>query len=132
VSKKTTKKNVIIITDGTEHIQKIARLITDALKDSKVKICPADKFAGNDLLPADIFIIGCENPNPPSFEYLKEFLYHINLVSRKCGLYSIKEKTLKYLRGIVKDCEAKTSEPLLAANGEIKNSEIKKWLKNII
>jgi len=132
VSSKTSKKSAIIITDGTEQIQKIAGLISETMTDYKVRICPVDIFAGNDLLPSDTFIIGCENPDPPSFTYLKELLSHINLVSRKCGIYSIKEKSLKYLCGIVKDCEAKLSEPLLALNGEIKKTELKKWLKSMI
>jgi len=132
VSKKTTGKSAIIITDGTEQIQKIAVMISEAIVGYKVKIYPAEKFEGNALLPCDIFIIGCENPNPPSFAYLEELLSHINLASRKCGVYSIKEKTLKYLSGIVKDCEAKMPGPLFAANGEIKKTDIKKWLKEIV
>ena len=105
-------------------------MISGALNGFKVKICEAEKFSGTDLLPVNLFIIGCEKPNPASFGYLKEFLLHINLASRKCGVFSTKEKTLKYLCGIVKDCEADLGEPL-SVKDEIKNSALKKWLKEI-
>ena len=131
MGKKPAAKTVIIITDGTEQIHKIADLITAVMADCKVRICSAENFAGTDLLPSDIFIIGCEKPNPPSFAYLKEMLMHINLISRKCALFSTNEKTLKYLCKIVKDCEAQVTEPLFAKDGEIKKADIKKWLKNI-
>jgi len=125
-------KNALIITDGTELIQQAAKLISGMMTDVKVKICSADKFSGTDILPADYFIIGCENPKPDSFSYLEELLYHINLASRKCGLFSIKEKTIKYLLKMVKGCEADMCEPLLVVDGNIKAPEIKVWLKDLI
>ena len=125
-------KKVLIITDGTESIQPIARLISDALSGFKVKICTAEKFKGTDILPAGAFFIGCEKPNPPSFEYLEKILSHINLASRPCGVFSVKEKPLKYLCKIIKDSEADNLEPLLVSNGKIKKSAMEKWLKKII
>jgi hypothetical protein len=125
-------KKALIITDGSESIQLIARFISDALAGYKVKICPADKFTGTALLPADVFFIGCEKPNPASFAYLEEMLSHINLVSRKCGIFSIKEKTLNYLRSIIKDSEAGLGELLPAANSEVNKSAVKKWLEGLL
>jgi hypothetical protein len=126
----SAKKKALIITDGTEKIKDAAMMISGAL-DCKVKICEAEKFGGTEILPVNLFIIGCENPNPDSFAYLTEYLLHINLASRKCGVFSTKKKTLKYLCGIVKDCEADLGEPL-SVNDEIKKSALKKWLKGIL
>jgi hypothetical protein len=125
------KKKAIIISDGNEAIQSIARSIKDALSDIKTKIIPADKFAGNDLLGADIFILGCENPNPPSFTYIEDLLSHINLASRKCCIFSTSEKTIKYLKGILKTCEADLTQPYLTVKDKVKKSDVKSWLKGI-
>ena len=123
------KTKALIITDGNSDIQSIAHSIKDALQDISVKIVTADKFAGTDLLPVDIFILGCENPNPDSFAYLEDMLSHINLASRKCCIFSTTEKTIKYLKGIVKDCEAELTEPYLTVKDNFKKAEIKNWLK---
>jgi len=128
----SAKKKVIIITDGTQLIQSTAQSIKEVLTNCSVEICPADKFEGTALLPVDIFILGCEKPNPPSFAYLEKMLSHINLVSRKCGIFSVNEKSIKYLKGIVKDCEADLLEPFLVKDEKIHVSDIKKWLKEII
>jgi hypothetical protein len=128
----SAKKKVIIITDATESIQLVARSVKEVLTNCTVKICPADKFEGTALLPVDVFILGCEKPKPPSFSYIEEMLSHINLVSRKCGIFSVNEKSLKYLKGIVKDCEAGLLEPFLVKDGKIRASEVKKWLKEVI
>ena len=129
---KKVSKKALIITDGTELMQEIAGKISAAITDYNVKICPVDKFDGTDLLPAEIFIIGCEKAKPPSFAYLEEMLFHINLAARKCGLFSSNEKALKYLRSIIKDCEAGTGDSLLVEDGKIKKSQINNWLKSFI
>jgi hypothetical protein len=125
-------KKAIIITDGTESIQSIAKAISDLLNDYKVKIIPAEKFAGNDLLPANPFFIGCENPNPASFTYLEEMLSHINLASRKCGIFSTNEQTFEYLKNIINDSEADLYDPLLIINTEDINSKTGEWIGKLI
>ena len=125
-------KKALIITDGTESIQNIARLISDALKGFNVKLCSGENFEGTDLLPADVFFLGCEKPNPPSFDYLEKMLSHINLASRKCGVFSVTEKPLKYLCDIVKDCEADLGSTLHVVSEKIPVPELNKWVKGII
>jgi len=125
-------KKAIIITDGTESINSIAKLISGELTGFNIKIIPSDQFVGTDLLPVDTFFIGCENAKPASFAYLEEMLSHINLASRTCRIFSVNEKALKYLDNIVKDCEADTTEGLLALNGEVNNTALKSWLKVLI
>jgi enolase len=124
------KKNVLIVTDGTEAIDSTAQSIKKTLKDFKVKICPAAEFAGTDLLPAGIFFLGCEKDRRDSFSHLAEILAHINLASRKCGVFSTNEETLKYLKNLVTDCEAVLGDPLLVTETNALN--LKKWLKRII
>jgi len=125
-------KKAIIITDGTESIISLAQPIKKALAGFDVKICNADKFAGNDILPTDVFFIGCENPSPSSFAYLEDMLLHINLTPRKCGVFSVNQKSLKYLSGILKDCEAKLGETMLSSDGGYQQSDMNKWVKGIL
>jgi len=126
------KKKALIITDGSRAIRTTALLIKQSLDGYKVKIIPAKKFAGNDLLPMDLFFIGCKKPKPKTFEYLAQLLAHINLASRKCGLFGVNEKTLKYLTTIIADSEADYGEPLLAVPEEITQSTVNKWLNKLI
>jgi hypothetical protein len=124
------EKKVLIVTDSGEQLESAAQSIKNCLRDWSVKICPVQTFAGTDLLPARIFFLGCNTPDPQSFASLKEMLSHINLVSRKCGIFSANRESLDYLGGILKDCEAELGEPLLITNGN-DNSAIEEWLKGI-
>ena len=122
-------KKALIITDGTDSIQSIASVITRSLKGFKVKVCSAAEFEGTDLLPVDTFFLGCEKANPSSFAYLEDMLSHINLVSRKCGIFSSEEKALKYLIKIVKDCEADLADVMLVKLKENFAPAIEDWVK---
>ena len=126
------KKRVLIVTDGTDSIKAIADSIVSCLQGNDIKICPAEKFAGTDLLPAHIFFLGCEKPNPDSFLYLSQMLGHINLAGRRCGVFSNNGKALKYLSGLFKSSEAVLDELLIANAGKIKQADVKKWLKGIL
>ena len=128
----SAKKRILIVTDGTEFIQSLARAITNELPDYKTEICSGEVFAGTDLLPAETFFVGCEKPHPASFAYLTEMLEHINLAGRKCGVFSTNEKTLKYLQGLVKDCDAALTDPLLVSDGVLRAPVVKKWVKGIL
>lgn len=126
------KNKALIITDGTAKIENIAHSISSVLNDYSVKICAAQKFEGTDLLPADVFFIGCEKSSPSSFSYIEVMLSHINLASRKCGIFSVNEDTIKYLRGIVEDCDAALGSVLYVKNEEIDKSALKNWVETII
>jgi hypothetical protein len=123
------KKNVLIITDGTPETVKLAANIAGALKGNKVLTKTAAEFAGNDILPADAFFLGCENAVPDSFAYLTDLLKHINLAGRPCGVFSSgTKKTAGYLAGLVKDCEAALNPEFLTTSA----SDVKNWAQNII
>ncbi|AEF82842.1 hypothetical protein [Leadbettera azotonutricia] len=126
-------KTILIVSDETESASKMAEAIAAVLKGNKVTVKKAEAFTGTDLLPADSFFIGCEKPNPPSFGYLAELLQHINLAGRTCGIFapaaSGSEKAVKYLAGLLKDCEAALNpKPLLAENAK----DLKAWAESII
>jgi hypothetical protein len=127
-----SKKKALIITDGTKTIRSAALHIKESLEGYKVKICPAKRFIGTDLLAADIFFIGSKKAKPKSFTGLDEMLSHINLASRKCGIFSVSEKTINYLRGILEACEADLKEPLLVSEEEIKKSAVNKWINRLL
>jgi flavodoxin len=124
-----TKKNVLIVTDGASGTEKMAANIVETLKGNKVLVKTASEFAGNDILPADAFFLGCENPAPDSFAYITDLLKHINLAGRPCGVFSSgSEKTAGYLAGLVKDCEAALNPELLTGSA----SGIENWAQNVI
>ena len=124
------RKRVVIVTDGSEETSKMAKEISAALKSNEVTVKTAPDFLGNDLLPADAFFLGCEKPNPGSFTYLEEFLKHVNLAGRPCGVFSPNpEKTVKYLAGLVKDSEAVLHpESIFAGSG----ADLKKWANSVV
>jgi hypothetical protein len=123
-----TRKTVLIVTDGADSTTKIANDLAAALKGHKVSVKTASGFAGTDLLPADVFFIGCEAPGPASFSYLAELLRHINLAGRACGIFSSgTEKTVNYLSGLLGESEAALNpEPFLAG------LNLKAWAETIL
>ena len=124
------KKTVLIVTDGSAGVAKLAGEIAAALKGNKVSMKAASDFKGNDILPVDAFFLGCEKPRPASFAYLTDLLKHINLAGRPCGVFSSgSEKATKYLAGLVKDCEAALNpEPLVADDG----LDIGNWAQSVV
>ena len=124
-----TKKNVLIITDGSGEAAAMAAGIAAALKGNKVSIKEASAFKGNDILPADVVFLGCEKPRPASFTYLADLLKHINLAGRPCGIFSPgSEKAVKYLTDLLKDCEAALNPEPLVTSG----TDIGSWVQKIV
>ena len=122
-------KTVLIVTDGSLETVKMAAGIKTALKGNKVSVKTSSEFKGNDILPADVFFLGCEKPNPDSFIYLKDLLKHINLAGRPCGVFSPgSEKATKYLAGLVKDCEAALNPVHIAGSAK----GLGKWAKTVV
>jgi len=91
-----------------------------------VTILRGEDWAVTDLLPAEAFFLGCEEPDPPGFTVLAETLRHINLAGRPCGVFSAgSEGAWRYLAGLVRDCEAVLCPwPLQAGDPE----DLKGWL----
>ena len=120
---------MLIVTDDSEEVKKMAGQIAAAAKGHKVCLKTVAKFAGNDLLPAEVFFLGCEKPAPDSFAYLADLLKHINLAGRPCGVFSPgSKKAALYLAALVKDSEAALNpEPLLAGSAR----EVRTWVNRI-
>jgi len=124
-----SKKSVLILTDGAPKTEKMAAVIAETLKGNKVLAKTASEFAGNDILPADAFFLGCENPIPESFAYITDLLKHINLAGRTCGVFSPgTKKTISYLAALIKDCEAALNPEFLTGT----SPDIKNWARNVI
>ena len=121
---------MLIVTDGSGETAKMAAEIAAALKGNKLTVKTASEFIGNDILPAEVFFLGCEKPKPDSFVYLTDLLKHINLAGRPCGIFSPgSEKAAKYLAGLVRDSEAALNpEPLFTGSGKA----VKKWAETVI
>ena len=121
------KKRVLIVTDGTEPIEKAAKSIAGEITGCSVNILSSESFQGTDLLPADVFFIGCAAPKPASFGYLSQILSHINLAGRRCGVFSNNKDALKYLSDMVASCEAALGKPILIDenSADITNNSVK-------
>jgi hypothetical protein len=125
------KRNVLIVTDGTESTRKIGEKIAKVLKGNRVMIKKTPDLCGTDILPADVYFFGCESPHPPSFAYLEQVLLHINLAGRPCGLFSPQSlAALQYLATLVHDSElALKADPFLGAKSEDLAAWIQKTIK---
>ena len=124
---------VLIVTDENDSINQIAQILKSTLEacNYDVQICCANDFEGTDLLRSSAFFMGCNTPNPDSFSYIQEILDHINLASRRCGIFSVNEEALKYLRDILNDSEAVCKE-LLFVNEKTDEPAVEKWAKEIL
>ena len=128
-------KKIVIITDGTAPIQKVAESIAAAIGEYQgysATVIQGESFYGSDLLPAYAFFLGCEKPNPLSFFYIETLFEHINLAGRSCGIFSSKDKALKYLSLLVRDSEAAMGKPFLAKNGVADSNELHNWIQDIL
>ena len=124
------KKSILIVSDGTEKVNKMANDIAEALKGNNISLKDALSFRGTDLLPADVLFFGCEEPSPSSFDYLELLLQHINLAGRPLGIFSPDSKdALKYLSRISIASEAVLyPEPFITDNAG--NSKI--WAAKVL
>jgi hypothetical protein len=124
-------KTALIVVEGTEAIRKIAEQISAALTGYHTIIRPAESFEGTDLLPAHVFFLGCEAPEPASFAYLDQMLQHINLAGRPCGVFSTDKKALAYLAALIKASDANAGEALLIDDTGAASAAIPKWIQSI-
>jgi hypothetical protein len=97
-----------------------------------VSTTAAEKFSGEDLLPAHAIFVGCELPKPESFAYVEDIFAHICLAGRPCGIFSPNSKALKYLSGLIRASEASLGIPLLIQNEIHDKNELKKWVQGIL
>jgi len=123
----SVEKTALVIIDGAESTRKTAESVAGALGNFKVVSLDAKDFTGTQLLSADIYFFGAENPAPPSFSYLQKMLAHINLAGRPCGIFSGSAKAADYLSGMVRD-----SELALYPDPYVGNGDIKAWTEKVI
>jgi hypothetical protein len=126
-----TRKSVLVVTDGTPQTHSLAEQIGTELSSCSVVVLKASEFAGTDILPVDAFFLGCETPEPSSFAYLSELLRHISLAGRSCGVFSSEsDGAVKYLAGLVKDCEARFAGSYVARGRT--GEDLKRWIKAVV
>jgi len=131
------KKKILIIADNGAVTGNIAKNIASVFgiapfADWSATVISAKDFSPTRLLAVHAFLLGCEKPETPDFTSLKELLKHINLAGRPCGVFSTQANTIKYLSGLVRDCEAVSGDPLVVKNGGTDSRKLKKWVGGII
>lgn len=109
----------------------MAASIAKALEGAHIVSTTASDFTGTDILPAEVYFFGCEEPHPDSFVYLEMVLKHINLVGRPCGIFSPASKSATvYLADMVHDSEAALyPQPLYA---EDIDNKVKQWTDHVM
>jgi hypothetical protein len=128
-------KQIVIITDGAAQTQELAGNIAAMIGEYQgysAVIMPAETFSAVDLLPATVFFVGCEEPDPLSFHYIETFFKHINLAGRSCGIFSSNAKAIKYLSTLTRDSETSLGKPFLAKGGAADNGKLHHWLQDIL
>jgi len=128
-------RKIIIIIDGAAPIQKFAEniaAIVGGFQGYSPAVIQAESFSGSDLLPAQAFFLGCEEPNPLSFSYIEELFQHINLAGRSCGIFSSSGKALDYLSLLVSDSETTVGNPFLTGDGAADGGALSDWIQDII
>jgi hypothetical protein len=131
------KRNILIIAGNGAVTVGIAESIAAVFGAApfagwSAKVISAKDFCPTMLLPANAFFLGCEKPEPPDFAPVKDLFQHINLAGRPCGVFSTQANAVKYLSGLVRDCEASLGEPLLVKDGGTDSRKLKKWVGGII
>ena len=125
------QKTALIVIEETEAIRKVAEVLSAALDGYKTIVRPVESFAGTDLLPVNVFFLGCQTPEPPSFSYLNQMLQHINLSGRFCGVFSPDSKALKYLSRLIEASGTTAGKPLLISDASSVSADIQQWIQTI-
>ena len=131
------KRKILIIADNGAVTGNIAANIAAVFGGGtftgwSATVIPAKDFSPTRLLPVQAFLLGCEKPAPPEFTGIEELFKHINLAGRPCGVFSTQNNAIKYLSGLVRDCEAALGNPLVVENGKSDSRKLKKWVGGII
>jgi hypothetical protein len=126
------KQTALIVIDDAESTWSMAQTVSAVLDDYETVLRRVDAFSGIDLLPADVFFLGCAESHPFGFIYLEDMFKHINLAGRRCGIFSVNDAALKYLSDMVKDSEAVMGKPFLASDSAIDSEMLQKWVRSIL
>lgn len=131
-----TIKNVLILVDESDVIKDVGRRLAVHLEAVHVAIVDAADFAATDLLPADAYFFGCQQPHSARFSEVERVLKGINLAGRPCGLFTLSAKSaIEYLRSITRDTElAVFHEPLLyeALKPVDRATQVKAWVHSVL
>jgi len=132
-----TKRKILIIADNGAVTMNIAKNIAAFFGKApfanwSAAVVSAADFSPIRLLPVHAFLLGCEKSESPDFTQIKELFKHINLAGRACGVFSTQNSAIKYLSGLVRDCDAALGSPFLIDNGTGDSRKLKKWVGSII
>jgi hypothetical protein len=131
------KKKVLIIRDNTASTGKIAENIAGVLNKRPftryaVSIIDAISFSATDLLPSQVFFIGCGEPDAFEKLYIKDLFLHINLAGRSCGIFSADPEAITYLSSVVRDSGVTVKKTFLAMKNHTDSIKLKQWIQEVI
>ena len=127
---------MLILVDDSDSIKDVGRQLATYLVPVRVAIVDAGDFSATDMLPADAYLFGCQEPHPARFGEVERVLKGINLAGRPCGLFTLSSKSaIEYLRSITEDAELVVSrEPLFYETLVSKDraTQMKVWVQSVL
>lgn len=114
-----TTKLLLVFEDERDTLEAVAKQVKKALGATAiVKARSASEVAVAEILAADVYIFGVDNPDARVWAEIKRLLHGMNLAGRRAAFYSSAQGTTKGLKAAFASSELKVVEPDLDASGD--------------
>ena len=130
-------RKILIITDTSDQMQSLAARITAVIMNPpferySIITTEVEQFSTTELLPAQVFFLGCQNKESFSNEYLEDLFTHINLAGRSCGIFSPDARAIIHLEKLVADSDVTVGKPLFIKNDTVEDADLQNWVQGIM
>ena len=113
-----TTKLLLVFEDERDALDAVAKQVKKALGATAiVKARPASEVAVAEILAADAYIFGVDDPDARVWAEVKRLLHGMNLAGRKAAFYSSAKGATKVLKTAFAASELRVVEPDLDASG---------------
>ena len=114
-----TTKLLLVFEDERDTLDAVAKQVKKALGATAiVKARSASEVAVAEILAADAYIFGVDNPDARVWAEVKRLLHGMNLAGRKAAFYSSAKGATKGLKTAFASSELRVVEPDLDASGD--------------
>lgn len=129
---KQKSKALVLFEDGRSDSERLGRSIGDRLEEQgrAATVKPASLVAVSDILSAELYLLGAENPGAPAFGELARVFKGANLAGRKVAFFGSSGASVAWLRGLCADTELSTAHVDLIGRPE--PAALAAWLKGVL
>lgn len=125
-----TTKVLLVFEDERDALDAVAKQVKKALGATAiVKARSASEVAVAEILAADAYIFGVDNPDARVWAEVRRLLHGMNLAGRKAAFYSGTKGATKVLKAAFAPSELRVVEPDLEASAA---ADAGKWAAAII